>query len=64
MDENQMCGLYVRLPWPDYQEYMEHPDFREEAGFDVNSGDYFIPYKWTVEEWEPVDFDDEEDGQD
>lgn len=35
--------IYVDVEWPDIQEYMADPNFRDEVGFDPNRGIWFVP---------------------
>lgn len=34
---------YIKVNWPEYQEYMEHPYFREMSYYHANDNSYFIP---------------------
>lgn len=34
---------YIKVDWPEYQGYMEHPKFREECFFCADDNSYFIP---------------------
>lgn len=34
---------YLKVEWPEYQIYMEHPQFREESYYDSEHNIYFIP---------------------
>ena len=37
---------YVKVEWPDIQEYMEHEGYPEECGFDPVTNVWFIPEDW------------------
>ena len=34
---------YIAVEWPEYQIFMEHPQFREECYFCLDADIYFIP---------------------
>ena len=34
---------YIKVGWPEIQDYMEFDDFREKVGFDPNKNCWFIP---------------------
>ena len=34
---------YIAVEWPEYQIFMEHPQFREECYFCPDANLYFIP---------------------
>ena len=34
---------YIKIDWPEYQYFMEHPDFREICFFCAEDNSYFIP---------------------
>lgn len=36
---------YIKLDWPEYQEYMEHPYFREMSYYIADDNSYMIPEK-------------------
>lgn len=38
-----MSTKYIKVEWPEYQEYMEHQNFREESFYIVNDNSYMIP---------------------
>ena len=40
---------YIKLEWPEIQDYMEHPEYDKECYFDPNKNCWFIPEQWT--EW-------------
>jgi hypothetical protein len=49
-----MNNEYILVPWPDSQEYMEYPWFREEAILDIAQGStYFIPKNRILEVADP-----------
>lgn len=35
--------LYVALPWPEYQDYIDADWLEEEAYYDINTDTYLIP---------------------
>ena len=43
---------YIKVEWPEIQDYMELPGFQEEVGFDPEKNVWFIP-----ENWEPDDLE-------
>lgn len=34
---------YTKLAWPEYQDYMDDPDFRAESEYDCENNRYVIP---------------------
>lgn len=34
---------YIKIDWPEYQYFMEYPDFREICFFCAEDNSYFIP---------------------
>ena len=52
-----MDKKYVKLEWPEIQEYMTHPNYHEECYFDPSKDAWFIPVEWIDE----IDEEDEED---
>lgn len=34
---------YIKEDWPEYQEFMERPDFRERCFYCADDNSYFIP---------------------
>lgn len=34
---------YIKVDWPEYQDFMDYPKFREECYFCSDSNSYFIP---------------------
>lgn len=34
---------YIKYDWPEYQEYMEHPKFREDSYYLAEHNSYMIP---------------------
>ena len=40
---------YVAITWPDVQEYMELPEFKEESFFDSEKNVWLIPEWWETE---------------
>ena len=47
---------YIKVDWPDYQEFDEHPRFKEECFFcsETWSGSYFIPEDLYNEKYEEI----------
>ena len=41
---------YVKIEWPEIQDYMDNPDYPKECYFDPMKNCWFIP-----EDWEPCD---------
>lgn len=41
---------YIRVEWPNIQEYMNHPDWKEGHYYDSHRDSWFIPEDW--EDWE------------
>lgn len=40
---------YLKVEWPEIQEYMDHPDYPKECYFDPNKNVWFIPEDWETE---------------
>ena len=50
--KNVLKMKYVKVEWPEIQDYMSNPDYNEEGYFDPRKNCWFIP-----ENWEPDDID-------
>lgn len=51
---------YIKADWPEYQEFMEHPDFRERCFFCAEDNSYFIPEDLYEEtKYSPYELPDE-----
>ena len=37
---------YIRVEWPEIQDYMDNPNYSEECYFDPQKNCWFIPEKW------------------
>lgn len=48
--KNMLKMKYVKVEWPEIQDYMSNPDYNEECYFDPRKNCWFIP-----ENWEPDD---------
>ena len=45
---------YVKIEWPEIQEYMSNPDYNKDCYFDPRNNCWFIPDTWepdTEEYW-------------
>lgn len=40
---------YIKLDWPEIQDYMHHPDYQEECFYDAFRNVWFIPENWEPE---------------
>ena len=40
---------YIKVEWPEIQDYMERSDYKEEVYFDPNKNAWFIPDWWESE---------------
>lgn len=47
---------YVKVEWPDIQDYMNNPEYPEECYFDPEKNAWFIPDWWEVEKELENDF--------
>lgn len=47
--EESYFKKYFKVEWPEYQVYMEYPNFRELCGFDSEQNAYYIP-QYIIEE--------------
>ena len=41
---------YIRVEWPEIQDYMGLDDFRERVGFDPNKNCWFVPEDWESDD--------------
>lgn len=48
---------YIKVAWPEIQDYMEHPNYPEDCYFDPSKGVWFIPEDWT--DWNKNYWDDD-----
>ena len=37
---------YIKVEWPEIQDYMDNPGYPEECYFDPNKNSWFIPEQW------------------
>lgn len=51
---------YIKVEWPEIQDYMDSPDYLEECYFDPNKNCWFIPEWWESEK----ELEDEFNGDD
>lgn len=47
---------YVKVEWPDIQDYMDNPEYPEECYFDPEKNAWFIPDWWETEKELENDF--------
>ena len=47
---------YVRVEWPEIQDYMDNPEYPEECYFDPEKNAWFIPDWWETEKELENDF--------
>ena len=40
---------YIKVEWPEIQDYMDNPGYPEESYFDPNKNAWFIPEWWEAE---------------
>ena len=40
---------YIKVEWPEIQDYIEHPDYSKECYFDPDKNCWFVPEQWN--EW-------------
>ena len=46
---------YIKVGWPEIQEYMEYPDYKEKVFYDPNENCWFIPEDWDETVLDHVD---------
>lgn len=48
---------YIKIEWPEIQDYMEHEDYKEECYFDSTKNVWFIPEDWleTYSYWDDTE---------
>lgn len=56
--EESYFEKYFKVEWPEYQVYMEYPNFRELCGFDPEQNAYYIP-QYIIEEIDYKNYPDE-----
>ena len=39
---------YIKMDWPEIQDYMARPDYPEECYFDPQKNFWFIPEQWVT----------------
>lgn len=39
---------YVKVEWPEIQNYMDHPNYSEECCYDAQKNVWFIPESWNL----------------
>ena len=37
---------YIKVAWPEIQDYMDNPQYKEEVSFDPEKNCWFIPETW------------------
>lgn len=42
---------YIKVEWPEIQDYMNHPKYNEECYFDPDKNCWFIPEEWEEIQW-------------
>lgn len=47
---------YIKVEWPEIQDYMDNPDYPEECFFDPKKNVWFIPEWWETEKELESDF--------
>lgn len=40
---------YIKVEWPEIQDYMDNPDYLEESFYDPKKNAWFIPDWWETE---------------
>ena len=43
---------YIKVEWPEIQDYMSHPDYKDEVGYDPIKNCYFVPEHWEKQCYE------------
>ena len=46
---HDMEGLYIRVGWPDYQEYQEKEGFADHSKYCADTNEYFIEQDWAFQ---------------
>ena len=42
---------YIKVEWPEIQDYMDNPEYPEECYFDPQKNCWFVPEVWIEDEW-------------
>ena len=54
---------YIKVNWPEIQDYMHHPDYNKEVSYDARNNCWFVPEEWKDEFYEdPYGIGDLEDA--
>lgn len=40
---------YIKVTWPEIQDYMNHPDYQKEVSYDPDKDCWFVPENWELE---------------
>ena len=46
---------YIKVEWPEIQDYMTHPDWKEDHYYDPHKDAWFIPEDWDDTTLDAVD---------
>lgn len=52
---------YIKVDWPEIQDYMERPDYSESVYFDPLKNCWFIPEVWEIDDWRVFEEENERD---
>lgn len=53
---------YIKVGWPEIQDYMGNPEYNEECYFDPRKNCWFIPDNWKPDNLLDIDLGDFEDA--
>ena len=40
---------YIKVEWPEIQDYMNHPNYQKEVSYDPDKDCWFVPENWELE---------------
>ena len=43
---------YIRVEWPEIQDYMDDKRYSDQIGFDPIKNCWFVPEDWYYEDWD------------
>ena len=53
--------IFVKVEWPEIQDYMERKDYNENVFFDPRKNCWFIPASWEEDEFLAEKYEEEDE---
>lgn len=54
---------YIKVYWPEIQDYMDHPDYNKEVSYDPRKNCWFVPDEWEERVNIPQSFQEWKDSE-